>query len=121
MPSAVQQLVRSSDGAVVVRHLHVARGLPARVVGLLGKRTLRQEEGLFIPRCRAIHTCFMRFSMDAVFVNRQMMVVDVQSQIRPFRLLAPVTRAWGVVELAGGRAAQLNLQPGDPLVLQPGS
>ncbi len=118
MTAAVQQLIRCSDGVILVRQVMVASSLPTRMIGLMGKRALNQDEGLFIPRCRAIHTWFMRVPMDAVFVNRQMTVLRVDSCIPPFRLPAPVLKAWGVLELAAGRAAQLNVKPGDRLALR---
>lgn len=64
----------------------VAETLSARLRGLIGRRGLPPGRGLLIPRCNAIHTLFMRFAIDATFLDRQGRVVKVVRNIRPGRL-----------------------------------
>ena len=68
----------------------VARSFGARVRGLIGRRGLAPGEGLLILKCNAIHTLFMRFSIDATFLYAQNRVVRVVRDIRPWRLFV-----WG--------------------------
>ena len=68
----------------------VARTFAARAKGLIGARDLAPGEGLLIPRCSAIHTCFMSFPIDATFLDRRDRVVKVVRNIRPWRLFV-----WG--------------------------
>ena len=75
----------------------VARSFGARVRGLIGRRGLAPGEGLLILKCNAIHTLFMRFSIDATFLDAQNRVVRVVRDIRPWRLFV-----WG-----GWRARQV--------------
>lgn len=103
---------------VVVRPVAVANTWRQRAVGLMGRRRLTEHDALFFPRCRTIHTCFMRVPMDAVFVSRAMSVVQVFSEIRPFRFSPPVWQAWGVLELAAGMSQTLGIQVGDQLRLE---
>jgi len=92
-----------------------ARTWFARAKGLLGRAHLSAGEAMWLPRCRSIHTCGMRFAIDAVFVDRQWRVVAVRERLAPWRLVLPVRGAWGVVELAGGTLARMGLGVGDEL------
>lgn len=81
----------------------VARTFVQRAKGLIGRRALAPGEGLLILRCNAIHTCFMRFAIDAVFLDRADRVVRVVRNIRPWRLFVfGGWRAVKVLELAAG-------------------
>ena len=62
----------------------VARSLPARIRGLIGRRGLPPGRGLLIMRCNAIHTFFMRFAIDATFYDRKDRPVKVVRNIRPW-------------------------------------
>lgn len=76
-----------------------------RAKGLIGRRSLPCGEGLLIERCNAIHTFFMKFPIDAVFLDRHGRVVRIVRAIRPWRLIV-----WG-----GWRAAKvLELQSPAP-------
>ena len=63
----------------------VARTIFARMRGLIGKADLEPGTGLLIPRCRAIHTFFMRFAIDAVFMDAKGNVVKTIRNIPPWR------------------------------------
>jgi uncharacterized protein len=81
----------------VLRDAEVARTFFARAKGLIGRKGLPPGRGLLIPRCNAIHTCFMRFPIDATFLDRDGRIVKVVRGIRPWRLFV-----WG-----GFRARQV--------------
>ena len=84
----------------------VARTLFARMKGLIGMKRLSPGEGMLILRCNAIHTFFMSFPIDAIFLDRNDRVVKVVRNIRPWRLFVwGGLRAVKVLEVAsdGGR------------------
>jgi len=68
----------------------VARSFPERARGLMWRDALPSGRGMLIERCNAIHTCFMRFPIDATFLDRQNRVVKVVRNNRPWRLMV-----WG--------------------------
>ncbi len=87
-----------------------------RLRGLLGRGGLDAGEGILLRPAPAIHTCFMRFPIDAVFVDRRLEVVAVSEDLRPWRL-ARAKGAHSVVELAAGEARRLGIAAGSRLAL----
>jgi uncharacterized protein len=88
----------------------------ARLKGLLGRARLERGEGMLLRPAPAIHTFFMRFSIDAVFVDRELRVVGVAPRLRPWRW-ARRSRARGVLELPAGEAERRGIRIGERLSL----
>ena len=63
----------------------VARNLFERIRGLIGTKDLLPDEGMLILKCNAIHTCFMSFPIDAIFLDKNDNVVKTVKNIRPWR------------------------------------
>lgn len=115
---SVRIAVRGS-GAVLARRATTARSCVSRMVGLLGRTGLEAGEGLIIPACRSIHMCFMRFPIDAIFVDRGWRVVALWRRLRPWRMTPVVWRAAQVVELPAGTLEEALVEVGDELDVQP--
>jgi uncharacterized protein len=79
--------------------------------GLLGRDGLAQREGLLIKPCGSVHTFFMRFPIDVVFLDRELSVVAVRPDVPPWRT-ARARGAKVVLELAAGEAARVGIAPG---------
>ena len=86
--------------------------------GLLGRHELPPGEGLLLRPAGSIHTFFMRFAIDAVWVDRDLKVLDVAPDIAPWRT-AKCRGAKGVIELPAGEAARRGVAPGEQLQLRP--
>jgi uncharacterized protein len=84
--------------------------------GLLGRRSLRTDEGLLLQPTSSIHTAFMRFPIDAVFLDGNLRVVKLVEGLRPWRA-ASARHARATLELAAGEAAARGIQIGDRLEL----
>jgi len=95
-------------------NVEVARSFSQRLVGLLGRRGLPADSGLLITPCNNIHTAFMRFAIDAVFVDENANVVAVCPELGPFRV-AVARRARACLELGSGNAAALGIEVGQCL------
>jgi uncharacterized membrane protein (UPF0127 family) len=104
-------------GAVVCERCTVARNPIARMRGLLGHRGLAQGEGLLLQPAGSIHTFFMRFPIDAVFLDGDRRVLRVASDVRPWRA-AGAKNSREVLELAAGEAARVGLVAGEVLRLE---
>lgn len=110
-------LMRADD--VVAARLEVAARSLARMRGLLGRSALGPDEGLWITPCTSIHMLFMRFAIDAVFVDADLTIVRIVADLRPWRLARGGRGAHSVFELPAGRASQAKLRVGDRLSVAP--
>ena len=107
----------ANTGQTLAERATIAQTWSARLVGLLGCDTLPEGEALIFPSCSSIHTCGMRFAIDAIFVDRRWRVVSLRPGVRPWRVVWPVRGAWGVVEVAAGTLGRIGLKVGDQLRL----
>ena len=110
--------VRKRDGGVVCERCTLAATPLARMRGLLGRRSLPRGEGVLLRPAGSVHTAFMRFAIDVVFVDRDLVVRCVVSDLPPWRT-AGARRARAALELAAGEAARRGIEPGDRLELAP--
>ena len=92
----------------------IANGVFTRLRGLLGRKDLPRGEGLLIKPTWSIHTGFMRFAIDAVFLDEELKVLDVRREIKPWRAAARF-RAKSVLELAAGECERVGIRLGDRL------
>src|SRR6266516_978929 len=109
------RFVHPRSGRVLAERLRVPRTFVGRGLGLMFRRELPAGEGLWITPCNGIHMFFMRFAIDAVFVDRRIRVVRVRPGLRPWRIVPLVFRAHSVLELPAGTVADLGLERGEPL------
>jgi len=110
----------SDRGRVVCERCVVADTPFARLRGLLGKRALPPGEGLLLRPSPSIHTFFMRFPIDVVFLDSDLRVLRVVDSVKPWRAAA-CRRARVVLELRAGEAAARGILGGDRLQLRTGS
>lgn len=98
----------AAPAALVVR---CAKRWPDRLRGLLGKPPPAPGHGLLISPCASVHTAFMRYPIDVVFVARHGRILKVVEALRPWRAAA-CWRARHTLELAAGEARRLGLMTG---------
>ena len=110
-------VTNQTQQTIVADRCEVASAPLTRLVGLLNRHTLTPGEGLIFPRCHSIHTWFMRFSIDVVFL-KQGVVIKTVAALRPFRLRW-AREADTVIELPSGTAAKAAIRPGHTLEWTP--
>ncbi len=106
------ELIRA-DGHPVCR-CRVANSFGSRFLGLMGRAQLLPGNGLLLPGTSAVHTHFMRFPLDVVFLDPEWRIVSIAKALRPWRLSA-AKAATSVLELAAGECRRLELAEGDVL------
>jgi len=107
--------LRREDGSVVCERCVLADTALARMRGLLGRRELPSGEGILLKPASSVHMAFMRFPIDAVFLDRDLRVVKIASDLRPWR--ASGSRgAKAVLEIRAGEAQRRGLKAGDRLI-----
>ena len=106
-----QVALANQDGDVVCEHCLLAETAPARLRGLLGRSGLSSGEGMLLRPASSVHTAFMRFAIDVVFLDRANTVLKVASNVRPWRAAA-CRGARAALELPAGEAERAGLRPG---------
>ncbi|HSP74411.1 MAG TPA: DUF192 domain-containing protein [Gaiellaceae bacterium] len=106
--------LHDESGRVVCARCAIADNPWTRLRGLLGRKSLDADEGLLIRPTNSIHMLFMRFPIDAVFLDRELVVLRVVPGLAPWRMAAR-RGAKAVVELPAGAAARAGISVGTRL------
>ena len=91
----------------------VADTFLTRLVGLLRHKKLDQGDGLWIMDCNSIHSIGMKFIFDAVFLDKNLRVVHLMAEMKPWRASPMIWAATSVLELPPGLIAQTATELGD--------
>lgn len=105
----------ATRGTQLASQAQAAGSFASRLVGLLGRSSLRAGEALVLDPCSSVHTAFMRFPIDVVYVDRDGKVVKVVSDLKPFRASGVLRGRCSVIELPSGTAASTRTIPGDEI------
>lgn len=109
------------NNSLIADRCHVAVSFGERLMGLIGKSTLEEGEGLWIPKCNSIHMWFMRVSIDVIFIKpkeKTWIVSSFYSNVQPWKFF-PLSdfNAADTLELPQGTNQKWNIQVGDELCL----
>jgi hypothetical protein len=111
-------LINERTRKLVAEHVEVADTRRARRRGLLGRTHLADGDALILIPCFTVHTAFMRFAIDLIFLDRDGCVVQTVSRLQPWRM-ALAWRARSVIELPAGRLECCEVETGDRVYLSP--
>jgi len=110
---------KGNEHRVLLRELEIADTFWSRGIGLLRHNTLTSQQALWIKPgiipVNSIHTFFMQFEIDCVFLNKKQQVVKLISKVGPWKIMPPQRRAYSVIEMAGGQIQNLRISEGDSL------
>ncbi len=103
----------------VVHHLQMATNPWTRFWGLMGKPAMPDGiDGLWIEPCSDIHSFFLRFEFDAIFLDKNGKVLHLVERMKPWRISKFVKGGRVVLEMAGGQIAEQGIELGDTLEVQ---
>lgn len=109
------KLINVTTGREVASSVELADSFVSRLVGLLGRDRLPEGQALWIKRCDSVHTWFMRFSIDVVFVDSSMTATKVCRGLKPWRLTMPAFRPRSAFEMPAGTLDRSPVSRGDRL------
>jgi uncharacterized membrane protein (UPF0127 family) len=118
--SSHMRVLNATRGTVLATALEVADSGPKRNKGLLGRKGLAPGGGLWIVPCESVHTFFMQFPIDLVYLDRKNRVRKVRNSVPPWRMSACLT-AHSILELPAGTISETQTECGDTLELLPAS
>ena len=104
-------------GHILLDQAEVALGGWQRLRGLIGRKGLPPSEGLLIPHCSSVHTFFMRFPIDVVYLSKDDRVVKIVDDMRSCRVSACL-KAQSVLEMPAGWARKTGLRAGHALAFR---
>lgn len=113
------KVYNSTRNNLIAEDVKLANSFFTRVLGLIPKRSISESEGLIIDPCSSIHTFFMRFAIDVVFVNQKNKVVALYENVKPYRILPIHFSSSFVLELGAGQISAHNIQKGDLILKFP--
>jgi uncharacterized protein len=111
------RVINSRNGRVVLTELHEARGPWRRFAGLMFRASLDAGHGVLFQPARGVHTHFMRFPIDLMYLDASRRVCAVRPATPPWRV--DLRHADAVIEANAGTAAAADVRVGDLLRLEP--
>jgi uncharacterized protein len=115
----IYRVTNETRAAELAARSRAATTVFTRFMGLMGRESLLDGEGLIIRPCNSIHSFFMRFPFDAVFVDGDDRAVHLVHEMRGRRGTRLVRGAKYVVELPAGTLGRTETQLGDRIVISP--
>lgn len=104
-------------GEIIAQHVERADTFFSRLAGLMFRKALAPQAALLLDPCPQIHTCFMRFAIDVLFLDKDNRVVAVLENFKPWRMSRFYTKARRTLELPGG-SLQGKVHVGDELIFK---
>ena len=98
----MMKCVRRCDGEIIAQEVEIADTFFTRLWGLMLRSSLADGHGLLLSPSPQIHTCFMRFPIDAVFCDKEGKVLYVKENMKPWRFGKYVRGGYYTLELPGG-------------------
>jgi len=113
----LQQVVNERTGRTVLTAVRQAEGVWGSFMGLMLKKGMSNGHGLMFRKPRGIHTQFMRFPIDLIYVDQENRVTKVREAMLPWRF--DFTNAAGLIETNPGAARAMDIRVGDLLRFEP--
>lgn len=107
-------MIATCNGVLLANQIRKADCFRSRFLGLMGRKSLAEEEGLLLLKCPAIHCFFMRFPIDVIYLSQEMKVVGLET-VRPWRVGHYFKDAAHVLELPAG-SCELKVAIGGHMV-----
>ncbi len=111
------KIVNLTRNTVLAEEAKMADTFFARLVGLLNRSSLKKGEALILTPSNSIHSFFMRFTIDVIFLDKTGKVIDALTSFKPFRLSPVYFNASLTIELPEGVIQSTQTQPGDIIQL----
>lgn len=105
------QISNALSGDIYTENCYRASGFLEKMIGLMGRGSIADNEGLLLENCGFIHTCFMRFPIDCVFLDHENRITRITGNLRPWRV-SGTAKAVTVLEFPSGFTGKHGLIKG---------
>lgn len=111
-------ILNIDTGKTIVEELHKAQTFWQRFFGLITYKNLSDNEGMILIGCNGIHTLFMRFPIDVIYLNEYYQIIEAYKDVAPWKILAIRKKAKYVIELPAGTLANSRTKKGHRVIIR---
>ena len=108
-------LINNDTKERLVRKLIIANTFKKRFLGLMTSKELPSDEGLILIPCRGVHTFFMNFPIDVLYLDKENRITEIFTHVKPWELLPVRKKTYSVIELPAGTIAGTRTKKGHRL------
>lgn len=112
------KIINKRTGANIASRAKIAKSFLAKAVGLLLKKSFEHGEGLVFERCNGVHTLFLRFELDLIYVNKEKIVTKVIENFPKGKFSPFAFKASDLIELPAGTIKNTGTMIGDQLFFE---
>lgn len=109
------KIYHRATGECLAEQVELANTFFKRLRGLMFRRRLAPIEALWLRPCNGVHTFWMLFAIDVIFLDRELRIVKLVENMRPFRVTKPHLAARSVLEMPAHTISRIDLKVGDHL------
>ncbi|NLI13848.1 DUF192 domain-containing protein [Pelotomaculum propionicicum] len=109
------QLINKTNGNILANNVEMAGTFMKRLKGLMGRPYLSKGGAMILFPCSSIHTFFMNFPIDALFVDRNSIVIKTIENMKPSKISPVIKKSYMVVELPAGSLSSTRTSVGHHL------
>lgn len=111
------EIINKNKHTLLAKDIVIANTPFKRMKGLLGKKDFKEGQALILKPCNSIHTFFLRFAIDVIFVDKHNKIIEAISCLKPFRLTRIYWLSALAIELPAGIILSSHTQEGDLLAI----
>ena len=114
--SKCMKVYNSTQNNLIADDVKIAKNFITRSLGLIPKKIITEKEGLIIKPCCSIHTFFMKFPIDILFVDRKNRIIALYENVGKNHILPIHWNSLYVIELCAGQISAKNIKKGDIII-----
>jgi uncharacterized membrane protein (UPF0127 family) len=107
------KLYNSTQNNLIAKNVKIAKSFITRSLGLIPRKDFFESEALIIKPCNSIHTFFMKFPIDVLFLDKTNKIIALYENVTPWQILPVHFNAHSVIELKAGQIKAKNIQKND--------
>lgn len=112
------KIINKTKNTILAEEVIIANSLFKRTKGLLGRKEFKTGQAIILKPCNSIHTFFMRFPIDVLFVSKDNRVIKAISRLKPFQLTYIYWNATFAIELPAGIIQSTSTHQDDLLIIE---
>ena len=110
---------KKEDSKILAQKAGLANNFFSRLKGLLGTKGLPQDEGMILDPCKSVHTFFMHYDLDVIFIDESNTIIGCEASLKPNRFSSYYGKARKAIELPAGTIEERKVRLGQKLEFQP--